>query len=328
MNWNRKLLLLWLLMGIFAPTVLGQSPAIQAPTLYEQCPTLTNKPSAGEGIKRASATPPTKNLQSKNPKARLKAAAQPSAEDGVKRTLAALKDKEPKTRIEAAQQLSKMCDQRAVGPLIAALKDEDPLVRVAVVEALGHLGDRAAIEPLIEAVQDQDWRVMMALGRALCSFQAHSASDAALNSLANNISRPITDENDLRARCTTILAITQLRDVNFSRKAVYIVFVLLDHERESYRRIAEQTMFELKKTRNGKRELIGILKQNNNPIFRQKAADWLGKLAAEEARGALGEASVADGDARVRGAAAESLRLLDESKKESGSGKDRSPLFQ
>jgi HEAT repeat protein len=282
MHWNRIFLLPWLLLGFFAPTVLGQTPSVQAPTLYEPCAALTSHPAAAAEIKRA---------------------------------VTALKDKEAKPRIEAAQQLSKSCDQRAVEPLIGALKDEDPLVRVAVVEALGQLGDRSAIDPLIEAIQDKDWRVLTALGRSLCSFQKSDASDAALNTLANFLSRPATDANDLRARCMAILAVNQLRDVNFSRKAVYLVFLLLDDEHESYRQIGEETMLELKKTRNGERELVAILKQHNNPVFRQKAAYWLGKLRSEMARGALGEASVSDGDARVRGAAAESLRALGEDKK-------------
>jgi len=304
MNWNRKLLLLpCLLISLFAPTVLGQAPtaksptpqpsAISVPTLYEQCPALTSKPTAAAGIKRA---------------------------------VTALKDKEAKTRIEAAQQLSKSCDQRAIEPLVNALKDEDPLVRVATVEALGQLGDRATIPALIEAIPDKDWRVAKAIGLSLCSFQAHSASDAALNTLL--MSRTIADENDLRAHCATVLAINQLRDVRFTRKSINFVFMLLDDQRESYRQIAEQTMVELSKTRNGPRELIAILKQHNDPLFRQKAAYWLGQFHAEIARGPLGGASIGDGDARVRSAAAEALKLLGEEKKESGSDKDKSPRFQ
>lgn len=304
MNWNRKFLLLpCLLISIFAPTVLGQAPAAKSPTpqpsslavptLYEQCPALTSKPTAAAGVKRA---------------------------------VTALKDKEAKTRIEAAQQLGKSCDQQAVEPLLNALRDEDPLVRVAAIEALGQLGDRTAIPALIEVIPDKDWRVAKAVGLSLCSFQAHSASDAALNTMV--VSRNVADEDDLRAHFATVLAISQLRDVKFTRKSVNYVFAYLDNEKESYRRIAEQTMVELSKTRNGPRELMAILKQHNDPLFRLKAAYWLGQFRAEIARGVLANASIGDGDARVRSAAAESLKLLGEEKKESAPDKDKSPRFQ
>lgn len=273
MGQSRKLfLLLGLLLGIFSSTAFGQ-----ALTLVEQCPSLTSKPGTAEEVTRA---------------------------------LEALKSKEAKTRIEAAQKLSASCDRRAVAPLSEVLKDDDALVRVAAVEALGHLGDNDSIQPLIDLIPDKDWRVSMALGRALCSFQTYESSEAALNALANPSSKGIADENDLRARCVTLVLINQLRDVRFSRKATTFLLNLLEDNRESYRKIAEQYMLELKNTRNGSHELIGILKQNNNPAFRQQAAYWLGKLGIELARRALGEASVGDADARVRKTAAEALALL------------------
>jgi HEAT repeat protein len=236
-----------------------------------------------------------------------------SAKPEVERHLAALKDKDAQVRIKAASELAKTCEQRAVAPLISLLKDADPLARVAAVEALGQLGDRAAVEPLIAAISDEDWRVRLALGRSLASFQYYEASYAALNALGNPQGEKVKDEGDMRARCAALIAVNQLRDVRFSRKAVTILFGFLDDEREPLRRIAEQAMFELKNTRNGYHELIGILKQHNSPAFREKAAYWLGRLGIQAARSALGQASVGDRDPRVQQVAKDALALLKES---------------
>jgi HEAT repeat protein len=222
-------------------------------------------------------------------------------------SVSALQDKDPQKRAEAMGRVAEGCDSRAVEPLIAALKDADVSVRIAAVEALGRLGDRNALEALIEAIDDPDWRIRLALGRSLCSFQIHRASYAVLNSLVNPGDRRITEEGDLRARCQGILEINQLRDVGFSRKAVGFLFRFLDDDREKFRRIAEETMMELKRTRNGPHELIGVLKQNNQPEFRRKAAFWLGKLRIEQSRDVLAEASAKDPDPGVRRVAGEAL---------------------
>jgi HEAT repeat protein len=262
----------WLLLAACA---LMPVAMVRAQALYQQCPELT----AG-------------------------------AEAEVTRRLAALKDKDPKARAEAARQLSKTCDPRVTEPLTALLKDAEPLVRVAAVEALGQLGDRAAVEPLIAAIKDEDWRVRLALGRSLCSFQYYQASYAALNELANPQDAKVTDPNDLRARCVALVAVLRLNDVRFGRKAVSLLFEFLDSEEPTLRQIAEQAMTELKQTRNGPPELIAILKQHNSPAFRRKAAYWLGQLGIERSRAALAEASIGDRDQRVRDTAAEALALL------------------
>lgn len=217
------------------------------------------------------------------------------------------KDKDAQKRVKAAKTLAGSCDPRAVEPLVGALKDPEVAVRVAAVEALGRLGDRNTIEPLIEALDDEDWRVRAALARTLCSFQAYASSNAALNVLANPADRKVADEGDLRARCLGILMVNQLRDVRFSRKAVGFLFMFLDHQNEKLRGIAQETAMELKNTRNGYHELIGILKQHNFPDFRRKAAYYLGKFNIEEARPALTLASIGDRDASVQNAAKEAL---------------------
>lgn len=270
-NFNSGLLvLIFLLAGLIARAQSAATP-LRAEPLYEQCAQLKNDNEAA-----------------------------PVA-------IATLKDKETAKRLKAVETLAKSCDSRAVEPLVATLKDSEAQVRLAAVEALGRLGDRASIEPLIEALSDEDWRVRAALGRALCSFQVYQSSNAALNTLANPAGRKINDESELRARCFGILMVNQLRDVRFSRKAIGFLFTFLDCEDEKLRRVAEETALELKNTRNGFRELIGILKQHNYPVFRRKAAYYLGKYNIEETRPALAEAAAGDRDPSVQKVAKEAL---------------------
>lgn len=247
------------------------SPAIRALPLYEQCKTLV------------------------------------SASEHSPAAIAALKDKDPQKRVEAAKALAKACDKRATEPLITAIGDENLTVKVAAVESLGQLGDQEAIDPLTEAIPDADWRVRLAMIRTLASFQVYRASNAALNLLTNPGDKKITDENDLRVRCIGILTINQLRDVRFSRKAISFLFVFQDHERSEFRRIAEETGLELRHTRNGYHELAGILKQHTVADFRRKAAYWLGKFGTEEARSVLQEAAANDKDPSVQKAAKDAL---------------------
>lgn len=266
----KRLSSLWLLGCI----LLGPATARAQQALYQQCPSLSE-----------------------------------SANAEVLKQIAALKDQNAQVRAQAAAALGKTCDQRVISPLIGLLKDADPQVRVAAVEALGRLGDRTAIEPLIELAEDPDWRVRQKLALALCSFQVYQASYVALNVLA--VPRDgVKTEEEMRVKCTAILAVHQLTDVSFSRKAVSFLLTFLDDEREPMRKIAEQTMYELKNTRNGPHELVGILKQSNAPSFRRKAAYWIGKLGIERGRRALEDAAENDRDVGVRETAKEALALL------------------
>lgn len=224
--------------------------------------------------------------------------------------LADLKSKEASKRKAAAAQLAKTCDSRASEPLTVALKDEDATVRIAAVEALGQLGDRETIEPLIDALGDQDWRVRFALARTLAAFQVYRSNNATLNLLSNPGEQKVTDAGDLRARCQGILMVNQLRDVRFSRKGIGFLFVFLNLPDPELQRIADQAALELKNTRNGYHELIGILKQHSYPEFRLRAAYYLGKFKDEHARPALAEASIGDRDARVQAAAKAALEEL------------------
>jgi HEAT repeat protein len=291
LNWRRLNQSVCLLIGILISAVAARAqttpppaPPLPVQPIYEQCETL----SAGT-----------------------------AADTAIARAIASLTDKDPKVRAQAAQQLSQTCDRRAVEPLVRLLKDEDPLLRIAAVEALGQLGDLDSIESLIDVIYDKDWRVRLALARSLCSFRSFRARSMVLNGIASPRDGEITEENEMRVRCAAIIMLNQLKDISYSRKSMTFMFGYLQTSREPIRRIAEQTMFELKNTRNASYELIGILKQNNNPVLRRWAASWIGKLGIERGRAALEEAAIGDRDAAVRYTATEALALL-KSDKEPG----------
>ncbi len=233
----------------------------------------------------------------------------------VKKKLDALKDKDAKVRAQAARDLASACDQRAVDPLVGLLSDDDAKVRSAAIETLGRLGDRATIDPMLEALyKEQSWDVKYAYGPALAAFQIYRASYAVLNTIANPQNEKVKTEAEMRARCQAMLMVNQLRDVQFSRKAVSILFSYLDYEQPALRQIAEQTMTALKETRNGRHELMGILRQSHNPEFQIKAATWIGKLVIEEARDVLEEIANAEAGSvnpSVQKAVKEALASLD-----------------
>ena len=214
-------------------------------------------------------------------------------------------------KIRLAEELGKSCNKKSTEPLIALTEDKDPLVRIAAVEALAHLGgDEDTIDALIKVVKDPDWRVRASVGPALCAFQKHKSSYAALNYLGVASSEYPLNEEDARARCLTFLAINQMRDVSFSRKTLYFLFGLQDNKDEAVRKVARETLLALKNSRNGTRELIALLKQALNPGYRRNCAYWLGQQKAEIGRDILTQAAASDTDENVKKTAAEALKLL------------------
>jgi HEAT repeat protein len=232
----------------------------------------------------------------------------------ITRALAALGAKDAKGvrsvegLVAAAKKLAAGCEQRAVVPLVALLADEDALVRAAAVEALGKLGDRGTLDALLGMTSDPDWRVRQALGRALCAFHQPRASYAALNFILG-LGEP-KDADDMRARAAAAVAIHQLRDMSYSRKALTILFSFADKPSEEVRQVVFETLAALKDTRNGPAEFVGMLKQSINPMLRRKAAYWLGELRIERGRAQLTEAAANDADAEVRKIAAVALAKL------------------
>jgi HEAT repeat protein len=236
------------------------------------------------------------------------------SDDAIARALAALKEADPKVRIEAAQGLSATCHKRATEPLVALLSDPDLAVRIAAIEALGKLGDVDSVRELNEFVDDKDWRIRMALVGSLASFKTFQARNLVVNGIANPNGADISDIDDMRVRCTAILTANQLTDVIHSRKSILFLHVLLQSRHEPIRLMAEQAMFALKRTRNGPTELVAILKISTSPELRRWSAEWIGKLGIENGRDLLTETSEKDPDQRVKKAATEALKALDNSK--------------
>jgi HEAT repeat protein len=231
-------------------------------------------------------------------------------DDAVTRQLAALKDKAASLRAQAAAQLSQACDSRAIEPLIDALQDEDAHVRIAAITALSKLGDINAVQPLADLTGDKDWRVRLALVSGLASFKTVRARNVVLNGIANPGNPDIKDEDDLRVRAVAILTLNQLKDVQFSRKAILFMHFFLNSPSAPVRSLGEQTMVELKNTRNAASEFGAILKHDHNPELRRWAALWIGKLGMEYNREALQTAAASDADPGVRQTAAEALKQL------------------
>ncbi|MCI0336195.1 MAG: HEAT repeat domain-containing protein [Acidobacteria bacterium] len=237
-----------------------------------------------------------------------------SADDAVARAISSLKDKESSVRLQAAQQLSKSCDKRAVEPVTALLQDQELPVRLAAIEALGKLGDPNSIRSLNELIDDKEWRIRLALVGSLASFNNFHARNLVVNGIANPSGAEITDVDDMRVRCAAILTANQMKDVAHSRKSILFLYLFLQSKHEPIRQIAEQTMFALKNTRNGSRELIALLKQSHNVEARRWTAYWLGKLGIESGREVLTEVADKDPNARVKEAASEALKTLNGAK--------------
>jgi HEAT repeat protein len=145
---------------------------------------------------------------------------------------------------------------------------------------------------------------------AFASFNTFLARNAVVNHIANPSGADITDETDMRVRCAAILTACQLKDVSHSRKSILFLYGFLQSKHENIRKLAEQTLMELKSTRNGAREMAAILKQSNDPSLRRWAATWIGKIGLEDARDALQQAATNDADSSVRQLATESLKQL------------------
>jgi len=237
-----------------------------------------------------------------------------TSEDAAK-AIAALKEKDPNARAQAAAQLGKSCDARAVEPLLDLLRDEDPTARAAAVEAIGRLGANESLFPLLEmSVNEKDWRVRLAMISSLASFKSVRARGALLNAIANPGGEDISDINDMYVRCSAILTINQFMDVGFSRKAILFLHGFLNSRHSTTRQMAEQTLYELKNTRNAAAEFRGLLKNNNNPELRRWTAEWMGKIGFENTSEVLTEAAANDPDPKVKQAASAALAALKNAK--------------
>jgi len=94
--------------------------------------------------------------------------------------IAALRDEYEDVRFHAARALGEIGDNHAIEPLIAALKDKDDWVREEAAEALGKIGDNRAVKPLIEALKDKDDGVREKAAEALSKMKDRQVIDPLL----------------------------------------------------------------------------------------------------------------------------------------------------
>ena len=106
----------------------------------------------------------------------------PAKAQKVAALVAQLKDRDPKVRIAAAQELRRAVPwgprdemgtamqaalEKAVDPLIAALKDPEVEVRSVAAMVLGQTGNRRAFDPLVAAMRDKEERIRQAVTGAI-----------------------------------------------------------------------------------------------------------------------------------------------------------------
>lgn len=237
--------------------------------------------------------------------------------------LTRLRDTSPAARAAAITTLAAQCARGSIETILTMLDDPEAVVRLAAVEALGTLRDpRLADDPTAEArtgqiiarllalAPDADWRVRAALTRTLASFQVYQASNAVLNLIANPGGRKIVEAEDLRVRCQAILMVNQLRDVRFSRKGIGFLFGFIDYADPALQAIAVEAARELKQTRNGYHELVGIARKPGFPAYRLRAIEWLAEWKMVEARPALEEIVAGEPNPKLKEAAGRALERI------------------
>ena len=212
-------------------------------------------------------------------------------------------------RIGAIELLGRSCDRRAIEPLNGLLGDASPRIRIAVIEALGRLGDPGSVDPLIEQINGASNEVMLALVRTLISFKVHTARNAVVNFITSP-NRPVTGEADMRVRGIAILTLNELTNNVYNRKPIGFLFEFQQSKDPAVARIAEETISKLPTTRNGARELVGILKNNHIPMIKVWVCEWIGRLRLSEGRDALTEAAANDRNPAVHEAATNALKLI------------------
>jgi HEAT repeat protein len=107
-------------------------------------------------------------------------------EKGVEELIRDLQDEKPLIRWQAAEQLGRAKDARAVGPLIEALGDGDEGVRREVTKALGEIGSSRAVEPLGRMLEDPDELVRLNTLAALEKIRSDEAITLIISALKND----------------------------------------------------------------------------------------------------------------------------------------------
>ncbi len=213
-------------------------------------------------------------------------------------------------RMAIIEKLGRSCDRGATELLLGLLNDGEPATRVAAIEGLGRLGDPEAIDPLIEQIGAGSDEVHLALARALISFKMNKARSAVVNVIIHPLNRPIQSEGDMRVRASAILTLNELSNPAYNRKSIGFLYEIKQSGDPAVVKVVEETLSLLPKTRNGAREMVGIIRNNNIPGVRTWMCEWIGRLGVVEGRESLREIAASDPDARTRAAAQRALEQL------------------
>lgn len=206
--------------------------------------------------------------------------------------------------------LGKSCDKEALDPLIGLLSNPSARVRMASIEALGRSGQQEAIDPLINILLGETDEVRPALVRALLSLQFQNARAAVLNMFTHPLANPVERVEDMRVRACAILTFNQLNNTAYNQKAIGFLRTFMQSSNPEIVKIATETLTKLPQTRNGAREMIGLVRSNNIPMIRIWMCEWLGRLKVVEARGTLEQVAKSDPNQNARAAAAAALQNL------------------
>jgi HEAT repeat protein len=106
-------------------------------------------------------------------------------EKGVEELITDLQDEKPLVRWQAAEQLGRSKDTRAVAPLIETLGDDDEGVRREVIKALGEIGSSRAVEHLGRMLEDPDELVRLNTLVALEKISGDEAITLIITALKN-----------------------------------------------------------------------------------------------------------------------------------------------
>lgn len=216
-------------------------------------------------------------------------------------------------RVATIGKLGQSCAAGAVGEAQGLLGDPAPAVRAAAIEALGRLGDPESIDPLIDQIGQIGVgppEVGVALVRSLISFKSNKARSAVVNGIIHPLNRPVVGEGDMRIRAIALLTLNELPNTAYNRKSIGFLFEIQQSKDPAVVKIAEEALGLLPKTRNGAREMVGIIRNNNIPSIRTWMCQWIGKLGIEEGRESLTEIAASDPNQQTRAAAAEALKRL------------------
>ena len=143
-------------------------------------------------------------------------------EKGLEELIADLQAENPLVRWQAAEQLGRAKDARAVDPLIGALGDGDEGVRREVIKALGEIGRPRAVGPLGGMLEDPDELVRLNTLAALEKIGGDEAITFLITALKNDNSMVRMNAATALGRIGDARAAGPLKEVAASETLSYV----------------------------------------------------------------------------------------------------------